>query len=281
MKLTTAFATLTLVTLSGTARADPAADPTTAELYDLHRHHQHGGITQFVELSLDTLGEDDTQRPVVEKIQDELHDCMEAVENQERLVILAIADGVAGGKVDPSQVKAGVEKLRAAAEPLHGCVDDPLNRLHAALSAPERAELADKTRAHWSVWRTVHHDSKLGGREADGWLAELSDELKLSSAQTEKISVALDAATKARTEDDFDVEKSVAQVKSFATAFAGETFNAKSVNTGSTAFLSSHGMLRMGLFYETVALLLTPDQRATLAAHLREHANHHAQVANQ
>jgi hypothetical protein len=35
----------------------------------------------------------------------------------------------------------------------------------------------------------------------------------------------------------------------------------------------------MAIFYETVTPLLTPEQRATLAGHLREHAGHQPAIS--
>ena len=41
--------------------ADPADDEAMSALNEHHRHHHHGGITQFVEMSLDTLGEEQSK----------------------------------------------------------------------------------------------------------------------------------------------------------------------------------------------------------------------------
>ncbi len=280
MRTLTVLGLTALIAFARSARAE-VPDQMIADLNDHDRHHQHGGITEFVEMGLDTLGEDDAHRPQVEKVQDQLHDCMEPVETQERAVLLTVADGVASGAVDAAKVKTGAGTLRTTAEGLHACVAGPLNVLHGALVPAERIELADKVRAHWMVWKQVNHDAKFGGREADGWLADLTTELSLKPDQVEKLSTALQAAAAKRTEDDFDAEKVTTQVKAFGKAFVGDAFDANSVTTNSTAFLSSHGLLRMGLFYETVAPLLDAKQRETLAAHLREHADHHPTVANQ
>lgn len=73
-----------------------------------------------------------------------------------------------------------------------------------------------------------------------------------------------------------DADQLAGQVRRFATAFAEKSFDATSITTTTTATLSTHGAKRMAIFYETVAPLLTPEQRTTLAAHLREHAMHHS-----
>jgi hypothetical protein len=254
--------------LGGVAWAE--TDTQVASLEELHRHHQHGGITQFVELALDTLGEDSARRPQVEALQGELHTCLEPVEAQEESVLLALAEGVAG-TLDPAKVTERIAQLKTTAETIHSCVAGPLNSLHQLLTKAERAELAEKVRAHWAVWRRVNHDADLAGREKGSRLSELAIELNLTADQVAKSATALKALKGAS----FDAEQVQKQVLAFATAFAGEKFDATSVTTNSTAFLASHGATRMSLFYQTLVPGLTAEQRATLAAHLREHAQHH------
>jgi len=74
----------------------------------------------------------------------------------------------------------------------------------------------------------------------------------------------------------FDPKRGEAHVQAFATAFAADSFDAKSIKSNANGHLASRGATRMALFYETVAPLLTAEQRTKLAAELREHANHQA-----
>jgi Spy/CpxP family protein refolding chaperone len=59
-------------------------------------------------------------------------------------------------------------------------------------------------------------------------------------------------------------------------AFRDEAFDAKSLEGGRAvaAHLAARGAARMARFYEAVDPALTPEQRAKLAAMLREHATH-------
>jgi Spy/CpxP family protein refolding chaperone len=263
--------------VAGTARAGaPEPDQAISDLQEHHRHHQHGGITQFVELSLDTLGADETREEQVERLQDTLHDCMDTVEAEEEKVLRLIADGVAAGAIDAPKVKAGIEQLDAAASTIHPCVAPILNELYKTLSPLERAELGEKVRAHWTVWRQANHDEDPAQKAAGSRLSDLAKEVTLTPEQVEQMSAALKTAFTGRS---FDAERVHKQVLAFVTAFTGKTFDATSVTTNSTAYLTSHGMTRMALFYQTIAPLLKPEQRATLAAHLREHATHHNVVA--
>jgi Spy/CpxP family protein refolding chaperone len=188
-------------------------------------------------------------------------------------LLLTFADGVVAGKIDVAKVDATIAQLSTSAATVHGCSIEALNKLHAILSPAERAALVDKVQAHWEVWRHVNHDAEGGGREQGGHLAELARELNLTEEQVEKISASLRTAFTGLA-GKFDPKKVEAHVQAFATAFVGESFDAKSVTADANAHLATHGSNRMALFYETVTPLLTPEQRTKLAAHLREHASH-------
>jgi Spy/CpxP family protein refolding chaperone len=255
--------------------AAPADDAATTELKEHHRHHHHGGVTRFIAMSLDTLGVDDAKRPQIEKLQADLHAQMVPAREAERNLLLTIADGVAAGTVDKAKVDAAIEKLTTTNEGVHEASLDTLNKLHAILSPSERAALVDKVEAHWEVWRQVNHDAEPGGREKGGRLAELTEEASLTPDQVSKMSAALHTAM-AGLHSKFDPSRGEAHVHAFATAFAGDTFDAKAVTSNANAHLASRGATRTALFYETVTPLLTPEQRTKLAAHLKEHASHHS-----
>jgi Spy/CpxP family protein refolding chaperone len=253
----------------------PADDEEMSALNEHHRHHHHGGITQFVEMSLDTLGEDASKHAQVEKVQEALHGCMEPVEDEEEGVLGALADGVAAGNVDAPKVDAAVKKLVGAGDAIHSCVAGPLNTLHQLLSPLERLELGEKVRAHWEVWRHVNVDLTPDARDAAGALGSVTRELNLSPAQADKMAAALKALAPVK----FDADTTQTQVVAFAKAFNKEAFDAGTVTTHSTSNLSEHAAMRMAMFYETIAPMVTPEQRTTLSGHLKEHANHHGMGA--
>ena len=82
------------------------------------------------------------------------------------------------------------------------------------------------------------------------------------------------SSTRATSGDKFDPKAAEAHVLAFSKAFARDSFDAKSLTAGPSGAMASHGATRMAAFYETVTPLLTPDQRTTLAEHLRKHANY-------
>ncbi len=128
--------------------------------------------------------------------------------------------------------------------------------------------------AHWEVWQQANHDVDARAHDFHGQVDQLTRELSLTPDQVEKISTALRTAL-AGLASKFDPKQAEAHRLGFAQAFVGESFDAKSITAIANTHLSTHGTARMALLYETLAPLLTPTQRTTLAEHLREHASIH------
>jgi Spy/CpxP family protein refolding chaperone len=259
-------------TAAAASSATTEDDEAMAEVKEHHRHHHHGGVTQFIAMSLDTLGNDEAKRPQIEKLQHDLHELMAPARDAEKELLGTLADGVTAGTMDKGKLDASIGKVRAAADAVHAASLDTLNKLHEILSPAERAALADKVQAHWDVWRQVNHEAEPGGRERGGHLAALTERLSLTPDQVSKISGALHTAMAGLPK--FDSKNAEAHVHAFSTGFAGDSFDAKSVASNANGELAGHGATRMALFYETVTPLLTPEQRTKLAEHLREHASH-------
>jgi hypothetical protein len=251
------------------SKGDPIA---AEELQEHHLHHHLGGVTQFIAMSLDTLGTDETKHAQIDKIQGSLYACMVPVGEIENKVLLTLADGVAAGAVDAAKIDATVARLDSASS-VHECGIDALNQLHALLSPAERVALVDKVNAHWEVWHQANHDVEARAHEFQGQVGHLTRELSLTPEQVEKVSTALHTAL-AGLASKYDPTKAEAHRQAFAQAFVAENFDAKSITPVGHTHLSRHGTARMVLFYQTLAPLLTPTQRTTLAEHLREHASH-------
>ncbi len=250
-----------------------ADDAVNESLRDYHRHH-HGGLTTFISMAVDTLGLDEEKRASVEKIQSDLRAKTAPARDAENDVLAAIADGVAAGKLDTAKINAAVEKQAAAATSIHDATADALTQLHDALTPAERAALVDKVKAHWEVWHKVNVDEKAGNKDKGGHLAKLTTLLALTPDQVDKISAAL--GTDAPVTPKTDPKAEDGHVQSFATAFLADKFDPKSVASSATAsagHVARHGGGRLVRFYAAVTPVLTPQQRTTLAAELREHAN--------
>lgn len=224
----------------------------------------------FVAMSLDTLGTGDAKRPQVEKLQRDLRTEMAPARDATKNLLLTLADGVAAGAVDKAKVDSTLATLATAADAEDQAGLQTLNKLHAILSPAERAALVDKVEAHWEVWRQVNHEEKAGERERGGRLARLAEDLSLTPDQVSSISTAYHTAL-AGLRVEFDPQKGEARVNAFSTKFAAKSFDAKSV--AASVHLAGYGSARMALFYETVAPVLTPEQRTKLAEQLRERGN--------
>ena len=146
-----------------------------------------------------------------------------------------------------------------------------MNQLHGLLTPAEREVVADKVQDHWEIWRQVNDEAEAGNRSQGGRLAELAEELSLTTVQVDKIAAALTAAVPVRK---WETKKAEAQVLAFTNAFTFEKFDARAVTPDASGRFAARGAERMARFYETVAPLLTPEQRVQLAELLREHANH-------
>jgi Spy/CpxP family protein refolding chaperone len=268
-----AFAACATAPTSGVQAADvpPADDRASVELREHHWHQHRGGVAQFIAMSLDTLGADDAKAPQIEMLQGELQACMARSGGRQEKLHLLLADGIAAGVIDAPQVDATIAQMTVAAAEVHDCSAGALNRLHAILSPVERAELVEKVQAHWEVWRHVNHDEQADGREPGGRLARLGEELSLAPDQIDRMSSALHTAL-AGLSGRYERNKVEAHVQAFAAAFPRDSFDAKSITPNANAQFVSHGATQMAIFYETVTPLLTPEQRAMLADHLRKHA---------
>ncbi len=256
------------------------AEPVTADdsvndaLRDYHRHH-HGGLTTFISMAVDTLGLDEAKRASVEKIQSDLRAKTAPARDAENELLAAIADGVLAGKLDTAKINAAVEKHAAASTGIHEATADALTQLHDALTPAERAALVDKVKAHWEVWHKVNVDEKAGNKdEKGGHLAKLTKVLAFTPDQVDKISAAL--ATDAPVTPKTDPKTEDGHVQSFAAAFLADKFDAKSLAPSATASAGHVARLgggRLVRFYAAVTPVLTPQQRTTLAAEIRERAN--------
>jgi hypothetical protein len=255
---------------------DKAADAqVAAEVRDYHRHHTHGGVIQFVVMSLDTLGVDESRKGPVQQVQRDLRTCLAPAGEIESKLLENLADGVAAGVISRGKIDEAIVQLNASAISLRECKPDALNQLHSILSSAEREELVDKVEAHFDVWREVNEDKPRGpGHQVE----QLTREVSLTPSQVAAINSALDVAHP-ETTDPYDSGRAEAYFKAFEDAFPKEKFDARAITLDANGPLVGHGVRRLAHFYEVVTPLLTPEQRSTLSTHLREHANHQAAVS--
>jgi Spy/CpxP family protein refolding chaperone len=256
---------------AGTVTVDDEA--VSAELQGEHRHH-HAGFAGFVMMAIETIGVTPDQQVAIDKIRTDFRSKMQPVRDANGVVIQTLADGIAAGNIDSARVDAAVAGVTTAAAQMHGATADALNQLHALLRPEQRAALVDKVEAHWTVWKEANAgDPTAESAQPDGHLAHLAAEIGLTTDQVDKVRANLAVASGPRAP--FDPTQAEAHMQAFATAFAADTFDANTLTSGAPAGarLATWGAARMARFYETLAPVLTPDQRAKVADNLRQHAS--------
>jgi Spy/CpxP family protein refolding chaperone len=260
---------------AGTTPTDDE-DESMADLKEHHRHHHHGGFAMFIAMSLDSLGTTPDQDAAIKKIQSDMHAKMQPAHDAEKNVLATLSAGVAKGKIDKAKVDAAIAQLSTAAAGIHEAVADALNQLHATLTGPQRATLVEKVQAHFHVWSDANSEDEPATKDAHGGhLGTLAKQLTLTSDQVEKIRAAFKASASA-SKTHYDVGEGEAHLKAFGTAFASDTFDAKTLTTGgpANAHLATWGATRMARFYEAVTPVLTAEQRTKLADLLHRHAEY-------
>jgi len=261
------------------AEASSGPDEVTAGLMEHHRFHHHGGSTLFIAMSLDTLGVSPEQRVAVENIRGALHARMEPARLAEQRLITVLADGLVAGNVDQSKVDAAMLEVSAADATVHGATADAMNELHAVLTPLQRAVLADKVEAHWHLWRQANLDDDRSTSQDMSSLAMITDELNLTNDETDKIRAGLGERMKRITP--LSVADVDTKLRAFGDAFRGDAFDAKRTPSSSASNdqLAAWGVAHMTNLVEAAVLVLTVEQRTKLAMHLREHADHGANLA--
>lgn len=256
-----------------TTSAGPSEDEQASVELKTHDRHHHAGFVGLLLAAVETVGVTPDQQPGLDKIKADFRVKVEPVRVANAAVMNALADGVSAGNIDSAKVDAAVAGVTAAAAQIHAATAEALNSLHALLRPEQRATLVDKVEAQWSVWKEVNAGDPATER-ADAHIAHLSKELGLTSDQVDKTRANL-AALPTPTRGPFDPSAAEAHMKAFGIAFAGDTFDAKTLSTAdpANAKMVGWGAGRVVHFYQALTPVLTSDQRATVAATLREHAN--------
>jgi Spy/CpxP family protein refolding chaperone len=119
-----------------------------------------------------------------------------------------------------------------------------------------------------------HEHGMMGGHPHGSMLDMLSAELALTPEQQDKLRTKLEAQMKTQ-EATMKAKKAASEkhMKQIGDAFEGDKFDAKKVGVGQQAPDMAKTMAANHLaFVETVLAVLTPEQRAKFAAHIRDHA---------
>ncbi|HEY3802874.1 MAG TPA: Spy/CpxP family protein refolding chaperone [Kofleriaceae bacterium] len=245
-------------------------DESTSDLAAHARHHHHGGFAMFIAMSMDQINTTPEQKGAIEKIRTDLWAKMEPAHDAEKIVLLAVADGVASGQFDQGKIDAAISDVSTKSAGIHDAITDSLNQLHETLTPPQRQALVDKVEAQFSVWHSANAPEE---DKEHGHLAKLAKEYGLTQDQVDKARAAYEQAI--GSVPHFDRAEADAHIKSFGEAFTSDHFDAKALPTKGelNAHMAVWGINRMVKLYEAVTPVLTPDQRTKLADNIRHHAN--------
>ena len=255
--------------------AGETTDDSTADLAEHHRHHHHGGFAMFIAMSLDSINTTPEQHDQIVKIQAEMHAKMQPAHDAEKTLLLAVADGVEAGQIDPAKIDPLIQQMATTSAAVHDAVADSQNALHALLTPPQRVALVDKVEAHLEVWHHTNSADEGSAKDAHGGhIGHLAKELSLTPDQVEKVRTSFHSSI--GNAPKYDRSLADAHFKAFAAAFASDTFDAKTLTTAgpANAHMATWGAHRMVHLYTAMTPVLTPEQRTKLAADIRSHANY-------
>jgi Spy/CpxP family protein refolding chaperone len=257
-----------------TSESAAADDEAMGGLVEHHRYHHHGGVTLFIAMSLDTLGVSPEQAAAVKKIRAELDARMAPARAAEQRLEATLADGVAVGNIDSSKIDAAITQVSDAAASAHAASADALNQLHEVLTPGQRAALVDKVESHWKVWQRANEEQPSGTPRDESYFTMLAADLALSPDQVDKIRAGVGEGAKGMAR--LDPREFDTALQAFGSAFRDATFDAKSLAAASVtdAHVAGWGASHMTSFVEAAILVLTPEQRASFAQMLRQHATH-------
>jgi Spy/CpxP family protein refolding chaperone len=185
-----------------------------------------------------------------------------------------IADGAAAGKIDHAKTDADIKQLVEAVGATKGPVQDAVNKIHKALEPEQRKKLVEDMRARGEEMRAKHEQKADENPEHEAHLKMLSDALGLSADQVEKLKTKTKAVMKTQMAAmKTNMGAMQKHMKAIGDAFETDKFDAKKVGVGEHAGDMAKTMAKHRIaFVEAVLSVLTPEQRAKFADHVRSHA---------
>jgi Spy/CpxP family protein refolding chaperone len=272
--------------LSTSAFAAPSAGPETGEVGAHHRHfgrHGHGDLLR-ASLHLDSLSA--TQRQQVEALVQQEKAAHANVGVARSQLLQAVANRVAAGNVDEAALAPSVQAVEGAIQ-----ADEPgdraaIEKLHAILTPAQRVELVTKIESHAGR----EHGNRGGpgavaGASADGGPRPAMEHgggmwgraLNLSDAQKQQIGANLRSSSGAG--PDKAVWKEARETRMHVLeAFKADRFVMSEVAPPRDPRLAQGEVDRIVRMAKASAPVLTPEQRATAAAKLRQMAAHATQA---
>ena len=216
------------------------------------------------------------QKAAIDGVQADLEKLGDATKDAKAQLDKDIGDGVAAGKLDKGKIDADVKKLATAADSTAAAAQEAVNKLHKTLDAAQRKKLVELMRA-----KGKDHEEHMKAQMADheknehGRMDKMYEQLGLTAEQKDKLKGKMEAAMKAEMgkmkEHHGAMQK---HMKAMGDAFETEKFDAKKAGVGEhmgeMAKMMVNGRIK---FIETMLAVLTPEQRAKFAEHVKQHAD--------
>jgi Spy/CpxP family protein refolding chaperone len=239
------------------------------------------------------------QKTTIDSIEADLEKLADVTKEPRTQLAADIAEGVSAGKLNKAKTDADLKKLVQAADSTATSVQDAFGKLHKTLDAAQRKKVvelmrakAEEHREHGMGAKGEHEmgpkgehgmgakgEHEMGPKGEHGMgshmpVEKLAEQLGLSPEQRDKLKAKLEADMKA---DKANMKAHMAtmqkRVKTVGDAFESDSFDPKKAgvaeHAGDMAKMMVAGRIR---FVESVLSVLTPEQRAKFAEHVRQHA---------
>jgi Spy/CpxP family protein refolding chaperone len=249
------FATAMSLIPVGTAFAQDAPRPTHGKHARHHEGHKAGLVGAA--LKLDSLSPQ--QKGQIEQLVQVRKAAQVPVRQANAQVLTVLAQQVEAGKVDEQALAPSVAAERAAAMGASRVDQATLAQLHSILTPEQRAQLVDKMEARMQQGREHmgRRGAKQGGGEGKGFGG-----LGLSPEQKAQIKSNLQASRPAAPQG-----ARGEGMKAALQSFKGDSFNPTAMGGG------AFGGMREVKKTTAMIPVLTPNQRAKVAEHLRTRAS--------
>jgi Spy/CpxP family protein refolding chaperone len=239
---------------AGVALAQDAPPQAQQEAGHAHGgHHAHGPRLLGAALKLDSLTP--AQRSQIEQLVAQRRAAQVPVRQADAQVLTVLAQQVEQAKVDDAALAPSLAAKRGAAAAAQQVDRAALVQLHAVLTPAQRAQLVDGIEGRFAQGRAAW-----AGKGGPG-----GGRLGLTDAQRAEVRANLQAQGATAPSP-----QARAQRKAALDSFRGDSFDASALAQ------SGRGEDREMRMTRAMIPVLTPNQRATLAGHLRQRAAHEA-----
>lgn len=262
------------------AVAEPLAVSPAAVPRDPHGEHMPGlpffGVAEHLALSAE-------QRTKVDAIRTDFKAKTQPAHAAGIELANILATGLEKGAVDDAAATAQAARVADAVKGQREAIQDAVQKLHDALTPAQRQELVNRMRDHHKGMREHGkgmHGMAGPGKGPDGMflrLHALAGELGLTAEQKEAFRSAITGELQKGTPAEAARHGQFREhLRGLGDAFVQDSFDAKKADVGAHApEMADVWTKRLVTFTETAVRILTPEQRAKLAQHIRAKAQTH------